>query len=39
MTVGLVFVTYLEDVEAEDSRRRARFGESEQFHWAATLGI
>ena len=39
MTVGFVFVTYLEDVEVEDSRRRARAGESKQFHWAATLGI
>ena len=39
MTVGFVFVTYLEDVEVEDSRRRAKAGESKQFHWAATLGI
>ena len=39
LTVGFVFVTCLEDVEVEDSRRRARAGESKQFHWAATLGI
>ena len=39
LTVGFVFVTYLEDVEVEDSRRRARAGESKQFHGAATLGI
>ena len=39
MTVGLVFVAYLEDVEAEDSRGRARFGESEQFHWAVMMVV